>query len=72
MTPLFGCKHSTPKNDLGVECVGKSRGGLSTRIHAAVVGLLLSAGQASGYDHVCLLIEGFDAKYVLADKKVSQ
>ena len=57
-----------------MEAVGKSRGGLSTKIHAAVdalgnpVRLLLTAGQASEYGQANGLIEGFDAEYVLADK----
>jgi len=54
--------------------MGKSRGGLSTKIHAAVdalgnpVRLLLTAGQTSEYSQAEALIEGFDADYVLADK----
>jgi transposase len=53
---------------------GKSRGGLSTKIHAAVdalgkpVRLLLTAGQTSEYTQAEALIEGFEASYVLADK----
>jgi transposase len=56
------------------EAIGKSRGGLSTKIHAAVdalgnpVRLLLTAGQASEYGQANALIEGFDADYILADK----
>ena len=56
------------------EFVGKSRGGLSTKIHAAVdelgnpVRLLLTAGQASEYGQANALIEGFNMDYVLADK----
>ena len=54
--------------------MGKSRGGLSTKIHAAVdalgnpVRLLLTAGQASEYGQSNALIEGWVADYVLADK----
>lgn len=54
--------------------MGHSRGGLSTKIHAAVdalgnpVRLLLTAGQKSEYTQADALIEGFDAQYVLADK----
>jgi len=54
--------------------MGKSRGGLSTKIHAAVdalgnpVRLLLTAGQASEHTQAEALIEGFDADFVLADK----
>lgn len=63
-----------PKKDQDEEAVGKSRGGLSTKIHAAVdalgnpVRLLLTAGQASEYGQANALIEGFEAEYVLADK----
>jgi len=54
--------------------MGKSRGGLSTKIHAAVdaqgnpVRLLLTAGQTSEYAQAEALIAGFEANYVLADK----
>jgi transposase len=63
-----------PKEDQEKEAVGKSRGGLSTKIHAAVdalgnpVRLLLTAGQASEYGQANALIENFKAEYVLADK----
>lgn len=62
------------KNSHEAECVGHSRGGLTTKIHAAVDGLgnpvrlLLTAGQASEYGQANALIEGFDAEYVLADR----
>lgn len=54
--------------------MGKSRGGLSTKIHAAVdalgnpVRLLLTPGQASEYGQAEALIEGFTFEAVLADK----
>lgn len=54
--------------------MGKSRGGLSTKIHAAVdalgnpVRLLLTPGQASEYGQAEVLIEGFTPDAVLADK----
>ncbi len=54
--------------------MGKSRGGLSTKIHAAVDGLgntvrlLLTAGQVSGHTQAEALIAGFSADFVLADK----
>ena len=54
--------------------MGKSRGGLSTKIHAAVdslgnpVRLLLTAGQVSEYTEAEALIDGFQAAFVLADK----
>ena len=54
--------------------MGKSRGGLSTKIHAAVdalgnpVRLLLTAGQVSEHTQAEALIDGFSADFVLADK----
>jgi transposase len=54
--------------------MGKSRGGLSTKIHAAVDGLgnpvrlLLTAGQVSEPTQAEVLIAGFSADFVLADK----
>lgn len=54
--------------------MGKSRGGLSTKIHAAVdalgnpVRLLLTAGQVSEYTQADALIGGFRADFVIADK----
>lgn len=56
------------------EAMGKSRGGLSTKIHAAVDGLgnpvrlLLTAGQTSEYTQADALIDGFNAEYILADR----
>jgi transposase len=56
------------------QAMGKSRGGLSTKIHAAVdaqgnpLRLLLTAGQTSEYAQAVALIAGFEANYVLADK----
>ncbi len=56
------------------EAVGISRGGLSTKIHAAVdalgnpVRFILTGGQASECGQANALIEGFAAAYVLADK----
>lgn len=57
-----------------LEAVGKSCGGLSTKIHAAVdalgnpLRLLLTAGQSSEYGQSEALIKGFLADYVLAYK----
>ncbi len=54
--------------------MGKSRGGLSTKIHAAVdalgnpVRFILTAGQHSEIRQADALIEGFSAEYVIADK----
>jgi len=54
--------------------MGKSRGGLSTKIHAAVDALgnpirfLLTAGQQSEIQQANPLIEGFSANYIIADK----
>jgi transposase len=54
--------------------MGKSRGGLSAKIRAAVdalgnpVRLLLTAGQVSEHTQAGALVEGFRADFVLADK----
>ena len=54
--------------------MGKSRGGLSTEIHATVdalgnpLRLLLTPGQASEYEQAAALIDGFACEVVLADK----
>jgi transposase len=56
------------------EAMGKSRGGLNTRIHAAVdelgnpVRLLLTAGQVSEHTQTEALMAGFSADFVLADQ----
>ena len=56
------------------EAQGRSRGGLSTKIHAAVdslgnpVRLMITEGQASDYQKADDLIAGFQADYVIADK----
>lgn len=56
------------------EAMGKSRGGLSTKIHAAVDALgnpirfILTAGQCSEIKQANPLIAGFSAEYVMADK----
>lgn len=63
-----------PKKKQQEEAVGKSRGGLSTKIHAAVdtlgnpVRLRLTEGQASEYGQANALIEQIQADYILADK----
>jgi transposase len=63
-----------PKNGRDEEAEGKSRGGLSTKIHAAVDGpgyplrFFLTGGQASEYGQSERLIAGFPAEHVLADK----
>ncbi len=62
------------KKDQDVEAMGKSRGGLSTKIHAAVdalgnpVRFILTGGQSSEIKQAEALIEGFNADYVMADK----
>ena len=67
-------QHGAAKKDQTNEAMGKSRGGLSTKIHAAVdalgnpVRLLLTAGQTSEYTQAEALIAGFKMDYVLADK----
>ena len=56
------------------ESMGHSRGGLSTKIHAAVdalgnpVRFILSAGQSSEYLQAEALIDGFNSQYILADR----
>ncbi|WP_407668743.1 IS5 family transposase [Oceanisphaera profunda] len=62
------------KKSKDAEAMGKSRGGLTTKIHAAVdalgnpVRLLLTLGQASEYDQAEALLDGFTPSQVLADK----
>ena len=62
------------KKDREGQAIGRSRGGLTTKIHAAVdalgnpVRLLLTAGQASEYGQANALIEGFNVDHVVADK----
>lgn len=61
------------KNSQDYEAMGKSRGGLSTKIHAAVDALgnpvrLLAAGQVSEHTQAEALIGGFRTDFVLADK----
>ena len=57
-----------------VEAMGKSRGGLSTKIHATVdalgnpVRFILTAGQYSEIRQADALIAGFSVDYVIADK----
>jgi len=56
------------------EAMGQSRGGLSTKIHAAVdalgnpVRFILTAGQHSEIKQANPLIEGFSVDYIIADK----
>lgn len=68
-------QHGAAKNkQQNQEAMGKSRGGLSTKIHAAVdalgnpVRFILTAGQHSEIKQAEELIEGFPAYYVIADK----
>ena len=56
------------------EAMGRSRGGLSTKIHAAVdalgnpVRLRIGPGQGSEMRHAEALIKGIPSDYVIADK----
>jgi len=56
------------------EAMGKSRGGLSTKVHAAVdalgnpVRFILTAGQHSEIKQAEALITGLPTQYVIADK----
>ena len=75
MAVLFGfIIMEQQKNEQANEAEGKSRGGLSTKIHAAVdalgnpVRFILTQGQSSEYDQAESLIEGFKADFVLADR----
>ncbi|WP_414703725.1 IS5 family transposase [Pseudomonas sp. TCU-HL1] len=67
-------QHGAAKKDQDTEAMGKSRGGLSTKIHAAVDALgnpgrlLLAPGQTSEYGQAQALIEGFTPEAVLAGK----
>lgn len=62
------------KMEQAIEAVGKSKGGQSTKIHAACdalgnpVRFILTPGQDSEFGQSNALIEGFDAEYVLGDK----
>lgn len=62
------------KKAQATEAQGKSRGGLSTKLHVAVdalgnpVRMILTGGQASEYGRAEALIEGFQVDFVLADK----
>ena len=64
---------STRKTSQHDEAVGRSRCGLTTKIHAAVnalvnpVRLILTAGQASEYGQANVLIAGFCVNCILAD-----
>ena len=56
------------------EAAGKSRGGLTTKIHDAADALgnplrfILTAGQVSEYGQANALVEGLSADFILADK----
>ncbi|HBO92544.1 MULTISPECIES: IS5 family transposase [Spongiibacter] len=65
---------ASKKTERDEQAQGKSGGGLSTKIHAAVdalgnpVRLMLTAGQASEYGQADNLIKDIEAGFVLADK----
>lgn len=58
----------------GDQAIGRSRGGLSTKIHAAVealgnpLRLRLTAGQIADITEAAALVEGIEAQSVIADK----
>ena len=62
------------KMEQEIEAVGKSRGGQSTKIHAACdalgnpVRFIVTPGQSSEFGQSNALIEEFNADYVLGDK----
>ena len=61
------------KSDALTECLGRSRGGLSTKIHACVdalgnaVRLLVTGGQANDCPLAIPLLDGINAGQVIAD-----
>jgi transposase len=65
---------SRRKRGPDIQALGRSRGGLSTKIHISVdalgnpIRLLLTAGQVHDSTQAEALIEGFPAKHVIADK----
>ena len=67
-------QHGSAKKRPSLQAEGKSRGELSTKIHAAVdalgnpVRLSITKGQSSEYGQADALIEGFEAEFILADK----
>ena len=72
---LFGhIKIQQVERGLSEQQIGKSRGGYSTKVHATTDSLgcptrfVLSAGNASDYSFAHVLLNGQDAKYVIADK----
>lgn len=73
-SPVFTSTAQPKKNLQSDEAQGRSKGGLSTKIHAAVdslgnpLRLILTAGQESEYGQAENLIEGFSPDFVLADK----
>jgi transposase len=70
------CAAGAPKNNGGQpkQALGKSVGGFSTKIHAAVdalgnpLRLLLTGGQAGDAPQALALLEGFEFSAVLADR----
>ena len=62
------------KSNAETEAIGRSRGGLSTKIHIAVdalgnpLKLVLSQGQRSDFTQARILVEGFHARALIADK----
>lgn len=61
-----------PKNE-GLQALGRSRGGLGTKIHTTValgnpLRRILTGGEVADVTQATALIEGFDAQTVVADK----
>jgi transposase len=67
-------QHAAGKRGAETRAIGRSRGGLTTRIHAAVdaldnpLRLILLPGQAGDYTQAEALIQDLPAQHVLADK----
>ena len=70
-SPSTGCGR---KRGQHLQALGRSRGGLSTKIHAACdshgnpLRFILTAGFCADYDSALALLEGLSAEVVIADK----
>jgi transposase len=72
--PGASAQRRRSKKDGGDEAIGRSRGGLSTKIHATVealgnpTGFALSPGQAHDLEGADALLPGLEADILIADK----
>jgi len=73
-SPSTRCRRTPAKRGADAQGLGRSRGGLSTKIHAAgdalgnPVRLIGSPGQRNDIAFAHALVEGFDAEATIADK----